>query len=45
MKPPITVVKRNLAEEVTWQYSGRILRRKPNYVLLEAGLIGLTHLC
>jgi len=36
MKPPITVSKRNLAGEVTWQYSGHILRREPNFVLLEA---------
>ena len=36
MKPPITVFKRNLAGEVTWQYSGSILRREPNFVLLEA---------
>ena len=36
MKPQITVFKRNLAGEVTWQYSGSILRREPNFVLLEA---------
>lgn len=36
MKPTITVFKCNLAGEVTWQYSGSILRREPNFVLLEA---------
>jgi predicted RNA-binding protein associated with RNAse of E/G family len=32
----ITVLKRNLAGEVTWQYGGRVLNRKTNYVVLEA---------
>lgn len=32
----ITVLKRNLAGEVTWQYGGRLLKRKTNYVVLEA---------
>jgi len=32
----ITVLKRNLAGEVTWQYEGRLLDRKTNYVVLEA---------
>ena len=32
----ITVLKRNLAGEVTWQYEGRVLRREANYVVLEA---------
>lgn len=36
LKPPITVFKRNLAGEITWQYSGQILRRGSNFVLLEA---------
>ncbi len=36
MKQPITVYKRNLAGEVTWQYTGQLLRRKPEAVLLEA---------
>jgi len=33
---PITVLKRNLQGEVTWQYSGRVLRRGPNLIVLEA---------
>ena len=36
LKPAITVLKRNLAGEVTWQYSGSILHRETNSVLLEA---------
>jgi hypothetical protein len=32
----ITVLKRNLAGEVTWQYEGRILERGANCVTLEA---------
>jgi len=36
VKPTITVLKRNLAGEVTWKYSGLILRRRSNSVLLEA---------
>ena len=32
----ITVLKRNLNGEVTWQYEGRILERKSNSVVLEA---------
>jgi protein associated with RNAse G/E len=36
MNAPITVFKRNLAGKVTWQYSGSILRRGQNFVLLEA---------
>lgn len=32
----ITVLKRNLAGEVTWQYGGVVLRREPNAVVLEA---------
>ncbi len=33
---PITVLKRNLQGEVTWQYSGHVLRRGPNLIVLEA---------
>ena len=33
---PITVLKKNLAGEVTWQYEGVILRREKNLVVLEA---------
>ena len=32
----ITVLKRNLNGEVTWQYEGRVLRREANNVVLEA---------
>ncbi len=32
----IRVLKLNLAGEVTWQYEGRVLRRGPNAVVLEA---------
>jgi hypothetical protein len=32
----ITILKKNLAEEVTWQYEGVVVRRKPNAVILEA---------
>lgn len=32
----ITVLKRNLAGEVTWQYGGHVLQREANYVALEA---------
>ena len=32
----ITVLKRNLNGEVTWQYEGRILKREANSVVLEA---------
>lgn len=32
----ITVLKRNLDGEVTWQYEGRILKRESNHVVLEA---------
>lgn len=33
---PITVLKRNLQGQVTWQYSGAILERGQNFVCLEA---------
>jgi len=33
---PITVIKRNLRGEETWRYTGRILRRESNAVILEA---------
>jgi len=36
MSEPITVLKRNPEGEVTWQYQGRLLRREPNAVVLEA---------
>lgn len=32
----ISVLKRNLDGEVTWQYEGRVLKREANYVVLEA---------
>lgn len=32
----ITVLKRNLAGEVVWQYEGRVLKRDVNCVVLEA---------
>jgi predicted RNA-binding protein associated with RNAse of E/G family len=32
----ITVLKRNPAGEVTWQYEGTLLRRGPNVITLEA---------
>lgn len=32
----ITVLKRNLDGEVTWQYEGWILKRESNHVVLEA---------
>lgn len=32
----ITVLKKNLAGEVTWQYDGVILQRESNFVVLEA---------
>jgi len=32
----ITVLKRNLAGEVTWQYEGRVMQRGVNCVTLEA---------
>ncbi len=34
--PEILVLKLDLAGKVTWQYTGRILRRLPNSVTLEA---------
>jgi protein associated with RNAse G/E len=32
----ITVLKKDLAGEVTWQYEGRVIRYQPNAVILEA---------
>lgn len=32
----VTVLKKNLAGEVTWQYDGVVLRREPNFIVLEA---------
>lgn len=36
MTETIKVLKCNLKGEVTWQYEGRVLRREPNAVVLEA---------
>jgi len=36
MKEAIKVLKKNLKNEVTWQYEGQVLRREPNAVVLEA---------
>ncbi len=36
MNEPITVLKKNLAGEVTWRYDGHVLRREPHAVTLEA---------
>ncbi len=36
MNAPIDVLKKNLAGEVTWKYSGVVLRREKNAVILEA---------
>lgn len=32
----VTVIKRNLQGEETWRYTGHILRREPNALILEA---------
>ncbi|SRR5581483_8448520 len=36
MNEPIRVLKRNLNNEVTWQYDGHVLKRESNVVVLEA---------
>jgi hypothetical protein len=36
MKEIITVLKLNLDGDVTWQYEGHVLKRKPRAVVLEA---------
>ncbi len=36
MNEAIIVLKKNLAGEVTWKYSGKVLRRESNAVILEA---------
>ncbi len=36
MSSAITVLKKNLRDEVTWQYSGQVLQRGPAWVKLEA---------
>jgi protein associated with RNAse G/E len=36
MKDAIRVLKKNLKDEITWQYEGQVLRREPNAVMLEA---------
>jgi predicted RNA-binding protein associated with RNAse of E/G family len=33
---PITVLKLNLAGEETWRYTGHVLERHPDHILLEA---------
>lgn len=32
----ITVLKKNLAGEITWKYDGVVLRREDNFIVLEA---------
>lgn len=36
MNESIIVLKRNTADEVTWQYQGRVLQREANTLVLEA---------
>src|SRR5271157_5585425 len=36
MKKSIKVLKKNLKDEITWQYDGEVLRRESNAVVLEA---------
>ncbi len=36
LKPAVTVIKRNLVGQVVVQYTARVLRRRSNYVILEA---------
>ncbi len=36
MNEDIIVLKLNLQREITWQYRGRVLRRGPHFVCLEA---------
>lgn len=36
MNEPILVLKLDLAGKVTWQYEGRLLRREPHAIVLEA---------
>lgn len=36
MTQSITIIKRNLAGEEAWRYTGLILRREPNALILEA---------
>lgn len=36
MKESIKVLKKNLKDEITWQYDGQVLRRESNAVVLEA---------
>lgn len=36
MNEPITVLKCNLRGEVIWEYQGRVVKREPNAVVLEA---------
>ena len=32
----IKVLKKNLADEITWQYEGTVLQREENHIMLEA---------
>jgi predicted RNA-binding protein associated with RNAse of E/G family len=36
MNEPITVLKRDLQGEVTWEYQGRVVKREANAIVLEA---------
>jgi len=36
MNKAVKVLKKNLKDEITWQYDGEVLRREPNAVVLEA---------
>jgi uncharacterized protein len=36
MRDAIKVLKKNLKDEITWQYDGRVLRREQNAIVLEA---------
>jgi uncharacterized protein len=36
MKDAIKVLKKNLRDEITWQYDGQVLHREPSAVVLEA---------
>jgi len=36
MRDAIKVLKKNLKDEITWQYGGQVLRRELNVVVLEA---------
>ncbi|HEY9153434.1 MAG TPA: DUF402 domain-containing protein [Anaerolineales bacterium] len=36
MKESIKVLKKNLNDEIMWQYDGEVIRREPNAIVLEA---------